>query len=90
LIKKDVPFYEDFKNCFDVFYLSHEINLRKPNADIYQFVLSENNLTPDTCLFIDDTEENTKAASKLGIHTWNINPETEDITNLFNIKKELF
>jgi putative hydrolase of the HAD superfamily len=90
LIKNDVPFYEEFKNCFDVFYLSHEINLRKPNADIYQFVLSKNNLTPESCLFIDDTEENTKSASKLGIHTWNINPETEDITNLFTIKKELF
>jgi putative hydrolase of the HAD superfamily len=89
-IKNDVSFYEDFKKCFDVFYLSHEIHLRKPNADIYQFVLSENNLTPETCLFIDDTEENTKAASKLGIHTWNIDPETEDVTNLFTIKKELF
>ena len=89
-IKDDVSFYEEFKKCFDVFYLSHEINLRKPNADIYQFVLSENNLTPETCLFIDDTEENTKAASKLGIHTWNIDPETEDVTNLFTIKKELF
>ncbi|GGG42838.1 HAD family hydrolase [Bizionia arctica] len=90
LIKEKISFYEDFKNCFDVFYLSHEINLRKPNADIYQFVLAENNLTPETCLFIDDTEENTIEASKLGIHTWNINPKTEDIINLFNIKKELF
>jgi len=89
-IKNNVSFYEEFKNCFDVFYLSHEINLRKPNADIYQFVLSKNNLTPETCLFIDDTEENTKAASKLDIHTWNINPETEDVINLFTIKKELF
>lgn len=89
-IKNKLPFYEDFKNCFDVFYLSHEINLRKPNADIYQYVLRENNLSPETCLFIDDTEENTIAAARLGIHTWNINPETEDITNLFTIKKDLF
>ncbi|HLV15152.1 MAG TPA: HAD family phosphatase [Xanthomarina sp.] len=90
LIKKEVPFYEDFKNCFDVFYLSHEIKLRKPNADIYQFVLTENNLHPENCLFIDDTEENTLAAAKLGIHTWNINPKTEDVTNLFTVKKDLF
>ncbi|HLV37956.1 HAD family phosphatase [Xanthomarina sp.] len=90
LIKNDVPFYEDFKNCFDVFYLSHEINLRKPNADIYQFVLSENKLSPESCLFIDDTEENTIAAAKLGIHTWNIDPKTEDIINLFTVKKDLF
>ena len=41
-IKKNVSFYEDFKNCFDQFYLSHEINLRKPNADIFNFVLTLN------------------------------------------------
>ncbi|WP_417874841.1 HAD family hydrolase [Xanthomarina gelatinilytica] len=89
-IKNDVSFYEEFKNCFDAFYLSHEIQLRKPNADIYQFVLEENQLTPESCLFIDDTEENTLAAAKLGIHTWHINPKTEDITNLFTIKEDLF
>lgn len=89
-IKKNVPFYEDFKKCFDVFYLSHEMGLRKPNNSIYEFVLNENNLTPNECLFIDDTEENTDSAKKLGIHTWNINPETEDVINLFTTKHNLF
>ncbi|MEO8933017.1 MAG: HAD family phosphatase [Xanthomarina sp.] len=89
-IKNDISFYEEFKSCFDVFYLSHEIQLRKPNADIYQFVLSENKLSPENCLFIDDLEENTIAASKLGIHTWNIDPKTEDVIHLFSIKKDLF
>ena len=69
------------------FYLSHEIQLRKPNADIYEFVLKENNLKPEECLFIDDTKENTDTANKLGIHTWNIDETTEDIINLFSIKK---
>ena len=82
--------YERFKNCFHRFYLSQEIHLSKPSPSIYEFVLSENNLQPNECLFIDDLEENTKAASKIGIHTWNINPEQEDITTLFTIKKELF
>ena len=89
-IKERVSFYEDFKNCFHKFYLSHEIQLRKPDASIYNFVLKENNLNPEDCLFIDDTIENIEAAAKLGIHTWNINPETEDVSNLFTIKKEFF
>ncbi|MBR9845325.1 MAG: HAD family phosphatase [Algicola sp.] len=89
-VKEHVPFYEEFKNCFDQFYLSHEIFLRKPNADIYQFVLDQNNLKAEECLFIDDTKDNTDAASKLGIHTWNIDETKEDITNLFSIKKDLF
>ena len=45
-VKKHIPFYEDFKNCFDAFYLSHEIKLRKPNTDVFEFVLNENNLKP--------------------------------------------
>lgn len=89
-IKKNVSFYEDFKNCFDQFYLSHEINLRKPNADIFNFVLTENNIKAEECLFIDDTLENTQTAQQLGINVWNNNPSTEDIVDIFKIKKELF
>ena len=84
-----LPRYERFKNCFNKFYLSQEIHLRKPSSSIYEFILSENNLQPNECLFIDDLAENTEAASKLGIHTWNINPANEDITNLFTFKKDL-
>ncbi|WP_336128716.1 HAD-IA family hydrolase [Mesoflavibacter sp. CH_XMU1422-2] len=89
-IKKNVSFYEDFKNCFDQFYLSHEINLRKPNADIFNFVLTENKLNAEECLFIDDTLENTQTAQQLGINVWNNNPATEDIVDIFTIKNELF
>ena len=89
-IKKHIPFYEDFKACFDKFYLSHQIMLRKPNTDIFNFVLNENKLKPEECLFIDDTKENTVTASKLGINVWNNDPKTEDILELFTIKKELF
>ena len=66
------------------------IQLRKPNANIYEFVLKQNDLKPQECLFIDDTKENTDAATKLDIHIWNIDETTEDIINLFTIKEELF
>ncbi len=89
-IKENVSFYEDFKKCFDPFYLSHEIQLRKPNANIYEFVLNENNIKAEESLFIDDTLENTEAANKLGIHVWNIDETSEDIIDLFTIKKDLF
>ena len=89
-VKENVPFFEEFKNCFDAFYLSQEINLRKPDASIYEFVLRNHQLEPHEALFIDDTPANTEAAAKIGIHTWNINPAEEDVTDLFRIKKELF
>ena len=44
-----------FKNCFDAFYLSQEIHLRKPNSDIYNFVLDTHQINPKEILFIDDT-----------------------------------
>lgn len=89
-VKQNIGFYNEFKNCFDGFYLSHEINLRKPNRDIFDFVLNENNLIPSECLFIDDNLENCKTAQLLGIETWHINPETEDVSHLLKTKSHLF
>ncbi|WP_452223014.1 HAD-IA family hydrolase [Lacinutrix chionoecetis] len=89
-IKEHIPFYEDFKAAFNTFYLSHEIMLRKPNEDIFKFVLNENNLKAEECLFIDDTKENTDTAAKLGFHVWNNNPKSEDVIDLFTIKSDLF
>lgn len=89
-IKDSIPFFEDFKKCFDAFYLSHEINLRKPNSDIFDYVLKKHQLLPEECLFIDDTAENTEAADKLGIHVWNLEPTREDVIDLFTTNKTLF
>jgi glucose-1-phosphatase len=66
-ISKNTPFYQEFKSLFKSFYLSHEINLIKPNKEIYEFVLKQNNFIAEETLFVDDLIENTKAASKLGI-----------------------
>ena len=74
--------YNAFKICFEQFYLSHEINLRKPNNNIYEFVLTSNDLEPKETLFIDDTKENTDAAKALGIHIWNLKPGKEDVLEL--------
>jgi FMN phosphatase YigB (HAD superfamily) len=75
-------FFQEFKNSFEQFYLSHEINLRKPDSEIYEFVLNENNLIADETLFVDDLKENTDSARKLGIHVWNLIPKQEDVIEL--------
>ncbi|EDP69896.1 putative haloacid dehalogenase-type hydrolase [Flavobacteriales bacterium ALC-1] len=89
-IKQNVSFYNEFKSCFDVFYLSQEIHLRKPNVDIFEFVLEENKLIANQCLFIDDTKDNTDTAKQLGFQTWNIDETKEDVIDLFKIKNQLF
>ena len=89
-IKNNVPFFEDFRNCFDAFYLSHEIGLRKPNPEIFEFVLEQHDLRPEECLFIDDTAEHVESAASLGFHTWNLEPTREDVIDLFTTKSDLF
>lgn len=74
--------YNRFKSSFEQFYLSYEIHLRKPNAKIYEFVLEVNGLNPSETFFVDDTLENTIAARKLGIRTWNLVVGQEDIIQL--------
>jgi len=75
-------FYNRFISCFEKVYYSHEIYMRKPDKEIYDFVLQENSLKPIETFFVDDTLENTNAAKQLGIQVWNINPEKDDVVNL--------
>ena len=42
---------------------------RKPNADIFEQVLAENNLAPEQALFLDDNHDNIEGAKLLGIKT---------------------
>ncbi|MEO9511354.1 MAG: HAD family phosphatase [Flavobacteriaceae bacterium] len=74
--------FDRFKNPFEVFYLSYEMGMRKPDSEIFEFVLSENKLDPSETLFVDDTKENTDSAAAMGIKVWNLQVGKEDITQL--------
>lgn len=76
--------FKRFKNCFEQFYLSQEMKMRKPNSNIYEFVLLENKLIANETLFIDDTKENTVSASELGILCWNLLVGKEDVIETLN------
>lgn len=80
--KMGVDKFERFKGSFEQFYLSHEIQLRKPNAEIFEFTLEQNGLKAEETLFIDDTKENTDAATILGIKTWHLKVGHEDVIEL--------
>lgn len=70
----------DWYAQFDKVYYSYEIGLRKPNKDIYEFVLQENNLKPHECLFIDDLKANLNGAGHVGMHTiWAKKPLDENM-----------
>lgn len=50
-------------------YYSHRMHKRKPDAEIFEQVLQENNFLPHETLFLDDNAENIAGARKLGIQT---------------------
>ncbi|HEU5148620.1 MAG TPA: HAD family phosphatase [Chryseosolibacter sp.] len=50
-------------------YYSHRMKKRKPDAEIFEQVLEENNLVPEETLFLDDYAVNIDGASALGIKT---------------------
>ncbi len=73
---------KDLSHIFKKVYYSHKIGMRKPNVAIFQYVLSDNSLTPSETLFIDDSPQHIKTAGELGINTFQIT-ETISITDLF-------
>jgi len=76
-------FYGDFYKCFEKVYFSFEIERRKPNPEIYTYVLNNHDLQAKRTLFIDDKKENTDAALSLGLHVWNLQVGKEDVVDLF-------
>jgi len=66
---------------FDKCYLSYEMKMAKPNPEIFENILSTENVEANKCLFLDDGLENTQEAQKLGIQTYLVN-EQEDLSFL--------
>jgi putative hydrolase of the HAD superfamily len=69
----------DFQHTyFDGVYYSHLIRLRKPNREIYEYVLADAELVPEETVFFDDLEPNVLAARQVGIQAF-VHPLGMDI-----------
>ncbi len=75
--------YQEFDALFNKAYFSFDLHLIKPDPDIYEFVMYQHNLKPQTTLFIDDKEENIETAKALGFKTYLLKAP-ERIRDLFN------
>jgi FMN phosphatase YigB (HAD superfamily) len=69
---------------FEKIYLSYEIHLRKPDAEIFTYVLDQNQLDPAETLFIDDSPQHLEGAKKLGIQTYWLDVKKESILDIFS------
>ncbi|HQV35313.1 MAG TPA: HAD family phosphatase [Flavobacterium sp.] len=81
--KEGMSITRDFYNCFEKVYYSYEMGIRKPNVEVFKFLLHKHELSPKRTLFIDDRKENTDAAASLGIQVWNLQVGEEEVTDLF-------
>ena len=57
--------YEEF---MDGVLYSYQVQMVKPEAEIYHTLLQKFGLNPGECVFLDDNLANVEAAKKLGIH----------------------
>jgi len=55
---------------FEKTYYSHLTGMRKPDKEIFELVLRENNIDPQETLFIDDSPQHLATATELGINTY--------------------
>lgn len=61
-----------FRNFFHYTFYSHEVGFRKPEPEIYKYVLDMQNLIPEETFFVDDKKENVEAAVALGINAFQL------------------
>lgn len=79
-------FYSDFYQSFEKVYFSFELGMRKPDAEIFNYLVKKHNLSEKRTLFVDDKKENTDAALSLGFQIWNLQVGKEDVVDLFSKK----
>ncbi|MBK9141531.1 MAG: HAD family phosphatase [Candidatus Melainabacteria bacterium] len=58
----------DVERHFDELILSHLVECAKPDPAIYEHVMERSGLSPSECLFVDDLEDNVRAARTVGMH----------------------
>ena len=72
LEEHNIPSLEPF---FESLYLSYEVGLRKPDRRIFEYVLQDAGLDPQSTLFIDDSVQHIQSAAELGINTYLLKDE---------------
>ena len=75
--------YKNLESFFEKVYYSCRMNMRKPDTEIFEYVLKENGLNPHETIFIDDTKQHVEGALKSGIQAYLL-PKEKDIALLIN------
>lgn len=82
-ILKESTGVENLKLLFEEVFYSHTVHLRKPDPEIFEYVLKKTCLVPGETLFIDDSEINIESAARFGIKTYHLSGQ-DSILRVFN------
>ncbi|MCC8366919.1 glucose-1-phosphatase [Xenorhabdus sp. PB61.4] len=59
--------YPEVTTSADHLYLSQDLGIRKPNQDIFKYLLEKEGVAAEQAVFFDDVQENVEAAKRLGL-----------------------
>jgi glucose-1-phosphatase len=79
---------KNFSDYFDETYYSCRIGMRKPDKEIFEYVLQKNNLLAAETVFIDDSIQHVKSAGECGINAFLL-PKNMEIKELLQELKLL-
>ena len=75
---------EDIDPFFEKTYLSYRVGLRKPEREVYELILRENELLGEETLFVDDSLQHVEGARRAGLKAVWLNLKQMKVTDLFN------
>lgn len=58
----------DFMSYMDGAVISYQVQMIKPDREIYEYILNKYGLAPEECVFIDDRTENVEGAKLVGMN----------------------
>ena len=77
---------EPFSNYFNCDYYSHLLGMRKPNAEVFNYIIETHSLQSERTLFIDDSIQHVNGADRLGLNTIHLKKGEEIIEMLSRAK----
>jgi HAD superfamily hydrolase (TIGR01509 family) len=67
--------WKKFYGLFEKVYFSHRIGMRKPDNEIFQKVITENNLRKEETVFLDDSPQHIEGARNAGLVALHVEQE---------------
>ncbi len=76
---ENTPWIKRLFDLFDGLVFSGTLGIVKPSREIFEYLLEKYDLSPDQCVFIDDSEHNILGAEAVGINAYRFDGDAEGL-----------